>query len=261
VNLPDGAVLAFQEGGPSGAPGLLLLQGQANSHHWWDGLREAFEDRFRTLTFDYRGTGASVADEGAAPWSTSSFAGDAAAVLAEAGHERVHVYGTSMGGRVAQMLAIEHPDRVDRLVLACTAAGGPTSVERSLEVRRSLMDPDLAARLRALLELMYTPAWFARPRRSRLLGDPGMSPAATRLHLRVSARHDAYQRLPEIASTVLVLHGTADRMAPVANASLLAGQLRDASVRLTEGGRHGFFDEFAADVSPVVTEFLLHGES
>jgi pimeloyl-ACP methyl ester carboxylesterase len=250
-----GAELAFQVEGPRDAPVLLLLPGQANSHHWWDGLRQDFAHDFRTVTFDYRGTGSTRAHE--EPWSTSSFAADAAAVLGAVGAARAHVYGTSMGGRIAQMLAIEHPAVVDRLVLACTSPGGPDAHERSRAVRRTLADPDAAVRRSALLHLMYTDEWFASPRpRSTLLGDPDMTPGATVLHLRISDRHDAWARLPEIEAPTLVLHGADDELSPPANAELIGSRIPDSRV-LVVPGRHGFFDEFRSDVAPLVTGHLL----
>ena len=149
--------LAIQVLGNELAPALLLLPGQANSHRWWDGLREPFADRYRTITFDYRGTGDSPSSPG--PWSTASFADDAAAVLDELGVERAAVYGTSMGGRVAQMLAINHPERVRALVLACTTPGGEHAIERGpgraapargagpLEAAGRVAGPDVHARV------------------------------------------------------------------------------------------------------------------
>jgi 3-oxoadipate enol-lactonase len=251
VVTPDQARLAVQLGGPDDAPPLLLLPGQSNSHRWWDRLRTPFEARYRTITFDYRGTGATEAEIG--EWTTETFAADAAAVLDALEYDRVPVYGTSMGGRVAQMLALQ--ERVERLVLACTTPGGAQAVERSMEVRRALADPDRKARREVLIDLFYTPGYALREQ-SLLLGDPSMSAAASRAHLRVSARHDAYDRLPEIAAPALVLHGSDDRMAPVENARLLVYGLRDAILRITPGGRHGFFDEFSAQVTPQVLEFL-----
>ncbi|MDN4645900.1 alpha/beta fold hydrolase [Arthrobacter sp. PsM3] len=126
----------MQIGGVTGAPGLLLLQGQANSHVWWDGLREGFESEFQTITMDYRGTGASRGPVGS--WSMESFAADAADILDSAGIADAFVYGTSMGGRVVQMLVVRHPDRVKALVLACTTPGGPNTVARSREVSDDL---------------------------------------------------------------------------------------------------------------------------
>ncbi|MBA4024872.1 MAG: alpha/beta hydrolase [Gordonia sp.] len=258
VETSDGALLAVQEGGPDTGPALLLLAGQANSHRWWTGIRDHFEQRFRTISFDYRGAGDTRAEE-SSTWSTTLFADDAAQVLATLGVDSAHVYGTSMGGRVAQMLAIDHPLTVDQLVLACTTTGGTLAVERDNSVRRALAQQDSHARVNALLELMYTPAWFAPGRRSHLLGDPDMSARAQLLHLRTSGGHDAVDRLCEIRSQTLILHGSDDLMAPVVNAHRLGDAIRDSRVEITTGGRHGFFDEFADSVSAQVIDFLDDG--
>ncbi len=258
VETTDGAVLAVREGGPADGPALLLLSGQANSHDWWTGLRDHFEQRFHTITFDYRGTGTTRAPE-SPDWSTALFAADAAQVLESVGADYAHVYGTSMGGRVAQMLAINHPAVVDQLVLACTTPGGTLAVERDNSVRRALAQHDSHARTHALLDFMYTPAWFATGRRSHLLGDPDMSSRAQLLHLKVSGGHDAGDRLCEIRSQTLILHGSDDLMAPVVNAHSLGDAIRDSRVEVTTGGRHGFFDEFADTVSAQVRQFLDDG--
>ncbi|WP_306208809.1 alpha/beta fold hydrolase [Actinoplanes sp. RD1] len=241
--------VAVQESGLADGPVLLLLAGQANSHVWWTGLREAFEDRFRVVTFDYRGTGGSRGPVG--DWSTVLFAEDAAAVLRSVTGAPAAVYGTSMGGRVAQHLAARHPHLVDRLVLACTSPGGPHARERTPEVRRRLADP--ATNARTLRELFYTDAWTGD---SHLFGDPTMTPEEGRAHLRASNRHDAWDALPLIQAPTLVLHGTEDLMVPSANAPLIAGRIPGAALHWTEGGRHGFFDEFAAELAPVLDTFL-----
>lgn len=254
VTTPDGAELACQIAGPESAPVVLLLQGQANSHRWWDGVGPAIAQTFRTVCFDYRGTGASRSEYG--PWSTSSFAADAAQVLEALDISSAHVYGTSMGGRVAQMLAIEHPHLVDRLVLACTSPGGDIAVERTNEVRRRLADPDPVARLRAMIDLFYTPAWARTHTSSTLFGDDSMTPKAAQLHLRVSAKHDASGRLSDIVAPTLVLHGSDDLLAPAKNAATIAARIPHCSVEITPGGRHGFFDEFSDVATPRVVAFL-----
>jgi 3-oxoadipate enol-lactonase len=109
---------------------LLLLAGQANSRHWWDPVRDDLAARHRTVALDALGTGASTPPDGA-EYSTRRFAEDAVAVLDAAGIGRAHVYGTSMGGKVAQWLAIDHPDRVGALVLGCTTPGGPRAARRA----------------------------------------------------------------------------------------------------------------------------------
>ncbi|MBL7258579.1 alpha/beta fold hydrolase [Paractinoplanes lichenicola] len=249
MHAPDGFPLAVQTSGLEDGPVLLLLSGQANSHEWWTGLREAYESRFRVVTFDYRGTGGSRGPVG--EWSTETFADDAAHVLRELGGGGAAVHGTSMGGRVAQHLAARHPELVGRLVLTCTSPGGPHAVERSPAVRKRLADDE--QRGRVLRELFYTDAWTGE---SHLFGDPTMTVEESRAHLRASNRHDAWEALPLIQAPTLVLHGTDDLMVPSANAPLLARRIPGATMHLYEGGRHGFFDEFSEDLAPVLDSFL-----
>jgi pimeloyl-ACP methyl ester carboxylesterase len=249
---PDGVRIAYQVRGEG--PPLVLLAGQANNHHWWDGVRDDFHASHRTLTLDYRGTGES--DKPDRPYSTELFAQDVIAVLDELGVDRADVYGTSMGGRVAQQLAARHPHRVRALVLGCTSPGGRHGVERDDAVRRSLAQPQPAAR-QALMELMYTPAWLAaHPGPYRTLGDPAMPAHAQRRHLAASNRHDAWDLLPGISAPTLVVHGGDDLLNPAANAPLLAHRIPGARLHLIPGARHAYFEEFRADTSPLVLDFL-----
>lgn len=249
----DRVALSYQTAGV-GTP-LVLLAGQANSHHWWDGVREDFEGDHRTVTLDYRGAGGS--DKPDVPYSTRGFAADVVAVLDELGIERADVYGTSLGGRVAQWLAVDHPDRVGALVLGCTSPGGPHAVERDNEVRKSLAQADQAAAERALLDLMYTPAWTAaHPGPHNTVGDPGMPGFARRRHLAASNGHNAWDALPGITAPTLVIHGTDDLLNPTANAALLADRIPGAELCLIAGARHAYFEEFRDIAAPAVLRFL-----
>lgn len=245
---------AVQVAGPCEGPPLLLLPGQANSHDWWRLVRAGFEDVYRTVTFDYRGTGATRCAVG--DWSTRSFAADAAHVMASLGLPRYRVYGTSMGGRIAQHLAARHPERVERLVLACTSPGGPHARERSAQVRRLLASPPSPERTATVVGYFYTPAWPGQAEDSPLLGDRTMTAEASVAHLRASNRHDAWDALPDITAPTLILHGTDDLMVPADNASVLAARILDARVHLHEGGRHGFFEEFREQLGPLIRDAL-----
>jgi 3-oxoadipate enol-lactonase len=249
----DGARIAVQTSG-AGAP-LLLLAGQTGSHRWWTRVRPDFDAFRRVVTLDQRGTGDSDAPPG--PYSTRGFAEDAIAVLDDLGIAQADVYGTSMGGRVAQWIAVDHPERVRRLVLGCTSPGGPHAVERGAAVRRALADPDAAAARRALLDLMYTPEWrAAHPEPYWTLGDPGMARHARREHLRASNGHDAWDALPRITAPTLVLHGDHDELNPTANAPLLAERIPGARLLLLPGARHAYFEESRAAAGAAVREFL-----
>ena len=248
---PDRTRIAVQVRGDG--PPLLLLPGQANNHHWWDLVRDDFAPHHMTVTFDYRGTGDSDAPD--IHYSTRQFAQDSVAVLDFLGIASAHVYGTSMGGRVAQWVAADAPDRVRRLVLGCTTAGGPHSIERSHEVRRSLVAT--AATVDVLADLMYTPAYRHRhPGPYDTLGDPTMPPYARRRHLVASNEHDAWDALPDIIADTLILHGTDDQLAPYANADLLAGRISRSTLHPFDGARHAYFEECREEAGAAVLEFL-----
>jgi 3-oxoadipate enol-lactonase len=250
----DGTALYYEVDG-TGDDVLLLIAGQSNDHHWWDVPRPDFDAVFRTVVFDHRGTGRS--DKPGTGYSTRGFATDALAILDDVGAERAHVYGTSMGGRIAQWLAADHPGRVQRLVLGCTSPGGPHAVERDAAVRRSLAQRDAAKARRALLELMYTPDWLAtHPGPRHTTGDPDMPPHARRGHFTASKDHDAWDALPGITAPTLVVHGTDDVFNPAANAPLIAGRVPGARLHLITGARHAYFEEFRAVAGPVVADFL-----
>ncbi|MFF8843156.1 alpha/beta fold hydrolase [Streptomyces sp. NPDC015127] len=256
---PDGTPIAYQVRGQGPGTPLVLLAGQANNHHWWDGVRDDFHVDRTTVTLDYRGTGDSGKPD--VPYSTGGFAEDVVAVLDALGVEQAHVYGTSMGGRVAQQVAARFPGRVGALVLGCTSPGGPRSVERSADVRRALVQRGDAGR-DALVDLMYTPAWVAaHPGPYHTLGDPGMPAYARYRHLVAGHRHDAWDLLPRITAPTLVVHGSDDLLNPAANAELLADRIPGAQLRLIPLARHAYFEEFRETAGPLVREFLREHDS
>ncbi|MFF0268019.1 alpha/beta fold hydrolase [Kribbella sp. NPDC004536] len=247
----DGTRIAYQVRG-EGQP-LVLLAGQSNNHTWWDPVRTDFEEQYQTITLDWRGTGDS--DKPDEVYSTRAFAQDVVAVLNALALSSAHIYGTSMGGRVAQWLAIDAPERVGKLVLGCTSPGAKHGHERSQEIRKALADP--ARTQQVLLELMYTPAWLANnPGPYHVLGDASMPTYAKGRHLVASNKHDAWDGLPDITAPTLILHGTDDIFSPVANAQLLAERIPNARAELIDGARHAYFHEFRDVASPAVLAFL-----
>lgn len=230
----DGTRLAWRSVG-SGHP-LLLISGQAVDSTSWDALLPALGERFRVITFDHRGTGQSTAgpDEG---YTTESFARDAIAVLDAAGIDRAHVYGHSMGGRVAQWIAINHASRVSALVLGATTAGDERGTPRSAQATRDLAvgNPDRIAAL-----------FFRSGERradARAFFNQTASRHARRLHRAASRTHDAWDRLADITSPTLVIHGTDDEMTPPANAERIAAAVPGAELELLDGARHGYYLE------------------
>lgn len=247
--LPDGARLAYEvhpaAPGATG-PGVLLIAGQALAGCSWAPLIDAFRAAGPVITFDHRGIGTSD-DVFPRRWSTRDCAADALGVLDAARAEdavggrvvgdRVDVYGFSMGGRAAQWLAADHPDRVRRLILGATTVGDRHGVERPSEVLRILVRSDR----RALLELFFPPDWLdAHPEIAEAIIARPRSLPAQRAHFAASTDHDGFDALPRIQAPTLVLHGADDHMCVAENAEILRAGIDGARLRVYPGVRHGY---------------------
>ena len=178
-------------------PPLLLISGQAFDHHMWDGVRDDFARHFQVIVYDHRGTGQSDKPE-QGEWSTRGMAQDAISVLDAIGLQRAHAYGFSMGGRIAQWLGIDHPDRVLALVLGATSPGHAHGVRRPAEID-ALMASGQQAKL---LTAMVPPLWLAaNPRWLHAMAARARHPMpafAQRQHYLASEGHEAWDALPRI---------------------------------------------------------------
>jgi 3-oxoadipate enol-lactonase len=256
----DTTRLYFEEHG-SGEP-LMLISGQGTDHHSWDHVRDDFAASYRVIVMDHRGTGESDKPQEGAGYTTRRFAGDVLCVLDHAGVERAHVYGISMGGRIAQWLAIDHPNRVGALVLGGTTPGNAHGVRRPPDVDRIManrpQDPERA--IRFYLDPFVSPAWAEKhPEYVAAARHKVTHPIprhAQRFHYQASEGHDAWAQLPNILAPTLVIHGSEDRVNPTANAQLLASRIPKAELHLVQGGRHAYYEEFRQEASQVVLDFL-----
>jgi 3-oxoadipate enol-lactonase len=237
----------------SGAPVLLIMGLGMNATGWWRTV-PVLAERFRVLAFDNRGVGRS--DRPSGPYSVAELADDAAAVLDAAGEASAHVYGISLGGMIAQELALRHPARVRALVLGATTPGrthGIAADEATVAFfrRRGAMPAEEAV----WASVPYN--YAARTRREhgeriaqdieRRLRFP-IEPRPYEAQLAAALDHDAGARLSAIAAPALVVHGEEDVMVPPANAHVLAERLPDADLRLWRQAGHLYFtDEPAAD--------------
>lgn len=230
----DGTRLAWRSDGV-GSP-LLLIAGQATALTGWEPIVPELAKSFRVIRFDHRGIGKS--DEGPTDHlSTREFAADAAAVLDAAGVQRSHIYGHSMGGRVAQWFAIDYPDRVGALVLAATSAGGFLGKDRDPEATRALTSGDPAQ----LQPLFFDAEWAAAHSDAvRTFFTARASKQAKRRHFRASKEHDARNLLGSINAPTLILHGTEDPLTPLENALVLRDLIPHAMLVKVANGRHGF---------------------
>ncbi len=246
----DDARLWFDVRGGNDDP-ILLIAGNACDHTSWCGVDDEMAERHPVIVYDHRGTGGSDArfTDG---WSTRDFARDAAAVIRAAGFDRAHVYGHSMGGRVAQWLAVDEPDAVVSLTLGATSAGGEHAIPRPAEATRAMLGQDHAAMQR----MCFTDEWIVQHAGSALPGAPNPTdPGSFAAHLAASAGHDAWDALPSVEVPTLIVHGSDDRITPPGNARILHDRIRSSRLLIIDGARHVYWAGFP-QVNEVILDFM-----
>ncbi len=238
---------------------VLLIHGLGYARWGWEPVAEPLAQRFRLLLFDNRGIGESEIPPG--PYTARAMAEDAVSVLDEAGVGRAHVVGTSLGGMVAQELALGWPDRVDRLVLACTTPGGADAYPLPEQTLALMTEAPTLPQDVALRRFVENALGLGAPQElidrivvHRLASPP--DPAGWAAQAAAGASFDAFGRLAEIVAPTLVLHGTADGVVDPRNAGLLAERIPGARVELLPGTGHLFFWEQPERFVQIVGEFL-----
>jgi 3-oxoadipate enol-lactonase len=239
-----------------GAP-LLLIQGLGYGRWSWEPVVPGLAERYRVLWFDNRGIGDSDKPEG--PYSAALMAGDALQVLDEAGVERAHVLGASLGGMIAQEVAARAAERVDKLVLCCTTPGGAETVPMpGVTVRLFAEAPALAPE--AALRRFVVNALGADPPDElveELYGRRVANPPDPAGWQAQAAAGLGFQGVDgTIEAPTLLLTGTDDNVVDPRNADVLAARLRGSRVERFEGAGHLFFWEQPDAFVRIVTEFL-----
>jgi pimeloyl-ACP methyl ester carboxylesterase len=240
-----------------GAP-LLLVQGLGYTREGWGPARERLAERYRVVSYDNRGIGESEIPPG--PYTVAQMAGDAVQVLDEAGIERAHVVSASLGGMIAQHLAANHPERVDRLVLACTHPGVEDGypmpqVTVDLFAQAPTMEPQVALRRFVDNALGVAPPVgladevFAY----RLANPPDMNGWLAQA---AAGTTFAGVDLARIEAPTLVVTGTHDNVIDCRNSELLAERIPNARLERVDGAGHLFFWERSAEFVRLVEEFL-----
>jgi pimeloyl-ACP methyl ester carboxylesterase len=243
-------------------PALLLIGGLGFGRWAWFRQIPAFSRHFRTITFDVRG-------ERELKGGVADLAAESVALLEHLRIKKAHVLGTSLGGFVAQELALVRPDLVDRLVLVGTSygRGGPESMS-AWALADIIGLPSLNAKkaVRRGLEAATSEAYRAqRPEEFeqivswRLADSPSLSVYYDQL--RAGARFDISRDVGRITSPTLVIHGSEDRFVPASNAVALAEEIPGAKLRVLDDAGHLVFIERYADVNREVVTFLKPRES
>lgn len=257
----NGLNLYFERAGEG--PRLLFISGtggdlRVQPNVFASPLAKAFD----LLAFDQRGLGRT--DKPDVPYSMAQYADDAAALMAHVGWADALVVGVSFGGMVAQELALRHPDRVRRLVLACTSPGGAGGASYPFHDIEHLKGEQRARFLIPISDTRRTAEWAARHHEEyealvtfmasdRFEGEPGRAAGAHR-QLEARAAHDTWDRLPQIACPVLIAAGRYDGIALPATQEKMAARIPGAELRWFDGGHLFMLQDRSA--YPAIAAFL-----
>ena len=253
---PDGAEIAWYDEGSG--PAVLLVMGLAYPAAAWHRQVPVLAKRHRVLTVDNRGAGATGLVPGA-PYTVETMTEDLLAVLDAAGEQQAHVVGISMGGLMAQELAMSHPERCLSLTLISTHPGiaqavMPAEVVEFLQTRATMPADE---RAEYSIPFNYAPgtsrALIAEDLAARESGTAGPEGYAAQGG---TALWSGWDRLPSIAVRTLVLHGAQDRLVVPANGELIASAIPGADLVLLDGANHIVTTDQADRLNDLLLEHL-----
>ncbi len=251
--------LSYERSG-SGPPLLLIMGLSGTLLHWGEPFMQGLRGDFDVISYDHRGVGASSRVE--APFAIADLAQDAAGLLGALGVESAHVMGISMGGMIAQELALGHPELIRTLTLGCTYSGGPgSSLPPQPELGAAIMSGDRERAIRAMWEANVS-AGFARNEDAyasfRAIGlERAVAVAVTMEQLSAITRHDTSARLAQLGMPTLVVHGTEDAIIPVENGRMVADLIPGVRLEIWPETGHLFFWEQPERSAELVREHAL----
>jgi len=225
-------------------PPLLFCNGSGSTLAGSQPLLTPFRDQFDVVAHDQRGMG--LTEIPPTPYTMAQYAADALGLVDAIGWSTFRLVGISFGGMVAQELAVTWPERVERLALLCTSAGGPGGSSYPLQDLADLPADERATRGLELLDTRFTPEWLASHPDDQALvemlaGRMAAAPSGDEQRgadgqMEARSHHDVYDRLPRITCPTFVASGRFDGIAPSRNGEAIASQIPGAELHLYEGG-------------------------
>jgi pimeloyl-ACP methyl ester carboxylesterase len=256
----DGVELDVERSG-SGPPLLLIMGMSGTALSWGEPFLEQLREDFDVIAFDNRGVGASTPlNDGQV--TIEQMAEDAAGLLSALELDSVHVVGISMGGMIAQELALSHPERVRTLTLGCTYCGGDGSALSGPDVIQKLteamMSGDREHAIRTGWEVNVSPGFaddaVAWPAFLDIAHRRAVAVPVIMAQMQACMAHETHSRLPGLKPPTLVVHGTEDQMLPAQNGRLIASLIPGARLEILDGVGHMYFWELPERSAELVRE-------
>ncbi len=240
---------------------LLLIAGLGSDLNGWAFQIPEFAKKYQVIAFDNRGSGRTDAPD--MPYSIQMMAEDTAGLMDALSIGKAHVLGVSMGGYIAQELAITYPGRVESLILVTTSIG-PYLLKISVLqawAREALRDMRPMTFFQIMLPFMFNDRSFESPgvlemAVATIAGHSSTPPHVLARQMTACVEHDARDRIGQIAAPTLVLAGKEDPFVPFSLSEELAASVPNARLVTLEGGGHGFNTAIPDKFNQTVLEFL-----
>lgn len=240
---------------------VVLIGGLGSQIQSWGTQVPIYSEHFKVIVFDNRGAGRS--DKPESGYTTRDMADDTASLMDELGIDTAHIVGKSMGGMIGQWLAINHPARVNKLVMGCSSASRDEVGDEILRMGREIATKigTKAVWLMALY-LGYSREYVEKNigNIKEVMASVPESPEALRGYLGQSyacENHNTADLLYQVSSPTLVMHGRTDLIASPRRSRELAELIPDAKLKVFDEVGHGFWRERQEEVDRLVLEFLL----
>jgi 3-oxoadipate enol-lactonase len=241
---------------------IVMIMGLGGARSSWRFQTGFFKKYYRTVTFDNRGVGKS--DKPASPYTIRMMADDTIGLMDQLSIVKAHVLGVSMGGMIAQELAINHPERVEKLVLGCTFARAGSSADspemnKAMETYGKSSQNEVSQRrlISTMLDLSFN-TWsnrvFILP--FAKIAIRFFSIAGITEQMKAVSTHDTVERLKMIRAQTLVITGTEDKLVNPISSEIIAKLVPNAKLVRLPGGGHTFFMEMHSDFNREVLHFL-----
>lgn len=250
--------------GPPDAPPLVLIGGWASYRWIWFRQVPTFKEKYKCIVFDNRGAGKSSKPD--IPYTMEMFAADTVGLMDALNIERAHILGISMGGLIAQQVAISYPERVRSLILVSTHFGGPNSIpmdDRNMALLIAF--PTETISKEQAREMRYRATFseqFLRENRDILehideWAEKHPTPVFAQVHQSAAvSAFNAEKEVKNITASTLIIHGDSDKAVPTENGRLLEKNIPISRLSLIEGGSHFSIIEKYEEFNNIVMSFI-----
>jgi pimeloyl-ACP methyl ester carboxylesterase len=245
---------------------LIMIHGLGGSSETWDPFWKHFSKFYQTILFDLRGSGRSSKPN--IDYSIRMMADDVAGLLNAINIQNTHVFGYSLGGMVAQELALNYPQKVKSLILAVTTCGGPQEIQATDEIQniqKIKPNPPPGISMDELMHIMWSRVFspnYVKKNRDKLIKEFMTRKAITpqfSFRKQEQARYmweGSYERLSAIRCPTLVIGGEKDALIPPENSIILAEQIPKAKLKVLKDAPHLLIIEKEEELAVLMLDFL-----